>query len=124
MSNINKRLRAFQFAFSGLRQAFVKEAHIKIHTACAILAFSAGIYFSISAIEWFALFLAVVLVFVSELFNTAIEKLCDLTHPAMHPTIKYIKDISASAVLLAAAFAIITACIVFWPHICSLNNKA
>lgn len=117
MNYFKKRYNAFKCAFSGLQQAFVTEAHIKIHTISAILVLAAGIYFSITISEWILIFLAIILVFVTELFNTAIEKICDLVHPAPHPGIKYIKDISSAAVLFSAAFAVVAGVLIFYPYL-------
>lgn len=54
------------------------------------------------------------------MFNTAIEKLCDVVHKEMHPGIKKIKDIAAGAVLLSALFSLITGVSIFLPKIINL----
>ena len=59
--------------------------------------------------------IAIGLVWMAELFNTAIEQLCDMVCPQQHPQIKYIKDVSAAAVLVTAFIAVLTACIIFIP---------
>ncbi|MDI1353372.1 MAG: diacylglycerol kinase family protein [bacterium] len=117
MTYLKKRLRAFKFAFSGIYEAFVTEAHIKIHTVITVLVIAAGIYVSITKLEWILIALAIALVFMSELFNTAIEKICDFNHPGQHPNIKFIKDISAAAVLFGAVFALIVGLLIFYPYL-------
>jgi len=61
---------------------------------------------------------AIVLCF--EIINSAIEKLCDLVMPEHHAVIKKVKDMSASAVLLAAIISFIIGCIIFLPKVISL----
>ncbi|MEO5908506.1 MAG: diacylglycerol kinase family protein, partial [Ginsengibacter sp.] len=55
-----------------------------------------------------------------EIINSAIEKLCDLVCPDFNLTIKKVKDMSASAVLLSAILSFIIGCIIFLPKIIEL----
>jgi diacylglycerol kinase len=57
------------------------------------------------------------LVWAAELFNTAIEKLADTVSKDFHPSIKFVKDVSAAAVLLSALAAFITGAIIFLPKL-------
>jgi diacylglycerol kinase (ATP) len=50
-------------------------------------------------------------------FNTAVEKLVDLTNPEIHPTAKAIKDISAGAVLVSALTAVLVGVLIFGPRL-------
>lgn len=49
-------------------------------------------------IDFFIILTATALVLMAELFNSAIEALCDFIETRENPKIKVIKDISASAV--------------------------
>ena len=53
----------------------------------------------------------------AEFFNTAIEKLADLVSKDFDANIKFIKDVSAAAVLLAALAAFTTGAIIFIPKL-------
>ena len=53
----------------------------------------------------------------AEIFNTAIESMMDHLSPEKHPRVKYIKDLAAGAVLVAAITAIIAGLIIFIPKI-------
>ncbi len=116
MSYLRRRKNAFFYAFQGLGAAIKREDHMKIHFLAALLVIGAGVYVNISAIDWCMLAFAIAFVMVTELINTAIEKLCDMVMPAPHPVIKYIKDISAAAVLVACIAAVVAGSIVFWPY--------
>jgi diacylglycerol kinase len=53
------------------------------------------------------------MVYIAEVFNTAIEKLVDLLSPQYNPKAGLIKDIAAGGVLVASIFAVITGLILF-----------
>lgn len=57
---------------------------------------------------------AIFLVLVTELMNTAVEAAVDLADPHIHPLAKAAKDTAAGAVLLAAVFAVVIGCMVFF----------
>ena len=52
------------------------------------------------------MFVAIALVVVAELLNSAIESVVDLVSPDDHPLAKRAKDVAAAAVLVAAAGAV------------------
>ena len=56
-------------------------------------------------------------VWITELINTAIEHIMDMISPEKHPEVKYIKDLAAAAVLMAAIVALTTGSIVLLPKI-------
>ncbi|UOE39133.1 diacylglycerol kinase family protein [Chryseobacterium oryzae] len=56
-------------------------------------------------------------VLVAEIFNTAIEKICDFIQPDFDPKIGFIKDISAGAVVLMAILSVIIGFVVYWKYI-------
>lgn len=114
-SYLHKRYRAVRVAFSGLGKAFKQEAHLQIHLAAGIVAAGLSLWLGISEQHWLMVLLCIVLVICSELFNSAIEKLCDKVQPAEDPLIGYIKDISAAAVLLCCLFSIVCGLIIFIP---------
>lgn len=117
MGYFKKRVSAFGFALSGLAQAFKREAHLKIHVVSAIVVVFAGFYFRISSMEWVMLLICITLVITFELINSALEKLCDRLLPEQDMAVKYIKDVSAGAVLITCIFALIVALIIFIPYL-------
>jgi diacylglycerol kinase (ATP) len=79
----------------------------------AFVVLSLAFYFRVSKYDWGILLLCIGLVLSLELFNSAVEKLCDLVMPEKHPKIKYIKDVMAAAVLMACLFTAIIGLIIF-----------
>ena len=53
----------------------------------------------------------------AEILNTAIEKTCDLIQPNYDERIRFIKDISAAAVLLLAIASVFAGILVYWKYI-------
>lgn len=114
--SIIKRARSFVHAGRGII-LFLKTTHNAwIHICIAILVVVFGIYFQINSLEWNILILAMGLVFIAEVFNTAIEIDIDLTSPNYHPYARDTKDVAAGAVLLASITAIIVGVMVFIPY--------
>ncbi len=113
MININKTLRSFKFALSGILYLFKHENNARVHLLAAVVATGLGFWFKISSTEWCFVVLAIGLVSAAEAFNSALEKLCDMVEPEQHPQIKIIKDVAAGAVLLTALAAAIIGFIVF-----------
>lgn len=116
MNYFKHRVNAFGYAFSGVFQSFSREPHLKLHAIIAILVIGLGFFFDITVTEWILVLAAVTLVIGFEMFNSALEKLCNIVMPDLHPQIKYIKDVSAGAVLVACIFAVITGLAVFLPY--------
>jgi diacylglycerol kinase (ATP) len=80
----------------------------------------AGIIFILLELFFQSNNLITILIFISlilsmELFNTAIEKICDFIQPNLDPRIKLIKDISAGAVLIICLGFIIWSIKLYFP---------
>jgi len=75
--------------------------------------------FKLNKNEWKWLLIAIFLVWITEILNTAIEKLADVVSPGYAVAIKQVKDMAAAAVLLSAVFAVVIALIIFLPKIIS-----
>jgi diacylglycerol kinase len=112
---LKSRIASFGFAFSGLAAIFRQEPNARIHAVATILVVIAGFIRHLNPGQWTALCVAIVLVWVSEIFNTCIEMLCDLYCNNQYNTkVKIIKDMAAGAVLLAAIASVTIGVIVFF----------
>jgi diacylglycerol kinase len=112
-----KVIRSFKYALAGIAAAFKTQLNLRIEILAAFIVVIAGLYFNITDNQWLIIILNIAFVLAAELFNTAVEKLCDLTTRENNPDIKFIKDISAAAVLAAATSAVVSAFIIFLPKI-------
>lgn len=113
-------IKSFACAFEGLKDCLLHEKNFRIQYVVALLIIIAGLSFSISKMEWLVILLCFAVVLCFEIINSAIEKLCDLVCPQFNLTIKKVKDMSASAVLLAAIISFIVGCVIFLPKVIAL----
>lgn len=111
---------AFKDAFSGLFYFFSGERNGRIQTCIAILIILLSLFLHISAMEWIVVLLCIGIVLSMEMFNSAVEKLCDIIHKDYHPAIKIVKDVSAAAVLWVSIISAVIGIIIFLPKIISL----
>jgi diacylglycerol kinase len=118
--SLRARARSFRYAWEGLKGLLATEHNSYIHLALTITVVLLGCVFRVSPLEAALIVFAIALVWMAELFNTAIEKTADLISKEKHPQIKLIKDVSAAAVLIAAIAAAVVGCIVFIPKIITL----
>jgi diacylglycerol kinase (ATP) len=80
---------------------------MRIHVIIAALVLVASLMVGVSKVELAVLILVILLVFTTELFNTAIEFAVDLVTKEYHPLAKLAKDVSAGAVLAASVGAVL-----------------
>lgn len=104
-------------ACRGFREAFVSERNMKIHTVAATLGVLLGMWTSLDRMGWLFLSSAIVLMFLCELFNTAIETTVNYISTDRHPLAKRAKDVSAAACLVSAMYAVIVGIVLFAPPI-------
>jgi len=90
------------FAISGLKLAVRSEKSIRFQMLAAVAAFLLLLIFRPEPIWWAIIIVMVVMVLAAELFNTALEILCDFVQPDHHEAIKQIKDVAAGAVLVVS----------------------
>ncbi|CAL1521429.1 diacylglycerol kinase family protein [Chitinophaga sp. MM2321] len=117
-SYISRRIASFGYAFSGIAAFLRSEPHARIHAAATLFVVAAGCWYKLSPPEWIWIVMTISLVWITEMFNTVVEKIMDHLSPQQHPKVKWIKDVAAGAVLVAAMGAVITGALIFIPHIC------
>lgn len=108
-------LKSFVFAFKGLAYAFKTQFNFKVHCLAAFFVVLLGFYCQLTTSEWMWIALAIALVLLTELINTALEILVDLVSPQQQPKAGAIKDVAAAAVLVSAFLAVIIALLIFVP---------
>ena len=110
-------MQSFVDAGRGLVTVLRTEWNFRIHAAVALLVTIAGFVFGISAGEWLAVVLSAGIVFMAEVFNTALEYLADAVHPEADRGVGMAKDAAAGGVLIAAVAAAVVGAIVFLPKV-------
>jgi diacylglycerol kinase (ATP) len=113
--SIRSRIKSFSYAIAGIREFIQREHNARIHLAATIAVIIAAWVLHVSLMEAVSLTLAIGLVWITELLNTCIERMADLITLERNPNIKFIKDLAAGAVLVAAATAVIVGLFIFIP---------
>lgn len=104
----------FRVAMAGILYTCRTQRNMPIHLLMAVLMCTLGFICKITSEEWLWLLLAITLVISSELINTAIEAVVDLTMSKQHPLARIAKDTAAGAVLITAIFAVIVGIYIFY----------
>jgi diacylglycerol kinase len=112
-SPINSLLASFRFALSGLKQTWNSERNFRIHIVIACFVSVLGSVLSIDAYEWFIIIICFGMVLAAELFNTAIEHVCNKVSPEYDLFIKKAKDASAAAVFVLALTSVLIGLLIF-----------
>jgi diacylglycerol kinase len=108
---------SFVYAFRGIVVLFKTEHNAWLHGGLTASALLLSILLHISKTEWLLLLIAITLVWITEIINTAIEKSMDFISTEKHPQIALVKDLAAAAVLLSAVAAFVIGIIIFLPKI-------
>jgi len=109
--------RKFADAFRGLWRAVRTQSSFAVHVLAAGAVVAGGAWFRVSAVEWCLLVVAIGLVLMAEIFNTAIESLARAPGSRRHPRFRDALDMASAAVLLAAITAAVIGLIVFGPRL-------
>lgn len=117
MIKIGRLLKSFHYAIHGLLKIFREEQNLKIQIFCGFAVLSLAWYFSISKIELAILILAICIVLIAEIANSAVERITDVLKPRINGYVKEIKDIMAAAVLMSSIAAVAVAAIIFFSRL-------
>jgi diacylglycerol kinase (ATP) len=114
---MKKFFRSVNYASKGAAYLLKFERNARVHLAAAIAVFLAGWAFGVTNFELAAIFFAVILVFLAEIFNSAIEKTLDIVEERHDLRIAIVKDMAAAGVLLTAGGAVVVGLIIFVPYV-------
>lgn len=114
---MRRLIKSFGYALSGIAYTVKTQMNFQIHLLAMVLVGIAGWYLQLSGSEWLWIVLAIGLVLVAELLNTAIELLVDLVSPDFNVQAGKVKDVAAGAVIVAALISVIIAAIIFIPKL-------
>ncbi|MDG4655208.1 diacylglycerol kinase [Chryseobacterium arthrosphaerae] len=111
--------KSFLNAFRGVFAMIKTERNFQIELAAFFINLFLIFYFNLSGTDAALILLVSAAVLSAEIFNTVIERICDLIQPDFDPRIGFIKDISAGAVILMAIAAVIIGVIIYPKYIFS-----
>lgn len=104
-------------AIEGIIYSVKTQRHMRYHLVAALGVLLVSLIVNISRTEFILLSLAIILVLVTEMLNTAIEVAVDMISEEYHPKAKIAKDIAAGVVLVASIGALILAYLILYPAI-------
>lgn len=107
-------LRSFKYAVEGILLALRTQCNLQVHLLATLGVITLSFVCHLPLWKWCCITLCIALVWVAELFNTAIEKLCDRITLEKDESIRQVKDISAGAVLVTAIAAVVMAVLIFF----------
>lgn len=113
--SFKKLARSFSHAIRGFKCVF-REQNFKIQIIFSISVFILILLFDLRMWETVVLIMMVTLVLVLEIINSIFERIMDILQPRVHPHAKTVKDMMASAVLVASLGAFLIGLLIFWPH--------
>jgi len=102
-------------AIEGIIYSIRTQRHMRYHLVAALGALLTGLLANISRTDFILLSMAIVLVLVTEMLNTALEVSIDMIAHEYHPQAKIAKDIAAGVVLVASIGALILAYLILYP---------
>jgi len=106
-------LESFKFAIGGIFYLFLFHRNMRLIFLLGLAAVLLGLFFKLNGIEFIILFITITVVFMAEMFNTAIEMLMNMITAKYHVRIKLVKDIAASVVLIASLNALMVGYVLF-----------
>ncbi len=102
-------------AIEGIIYSVRTQRHMRYHLVVALVALLVSLVVNISRSEFIMLAMAIILVLVTEMLNTAIEATIDMISEEYHPRAKVAKDIAAGVVLVASMGSLILAYLILYP---------
>ncbi len=111
------RVASLGHAIRGIAVMLREQRNARVHAAATVIVVGAGLAFGLDLSEWLWIAIAVVIVWMAEAFNTALELLGDAVSPESRPGIGRAKDVAAGAVLIAAVGAAVIGILVLGPYV-------
>lgn len=109
--------KSFLNAFRGVFLMLKNERNFQIELLAFFINLFLIFYLKLSTIDTIFILLVSSGVLIAEIFNTAIEKICDIVQPEFDQRIGFIKDISAGAVVLMTLLSVAVGILVYWKYI-------
>ena len=119
--SFKKFARSFSHAIRGFKCVF-REQNFKVQIIFSIAVLILILLFDLRIWETVVLIMMITLVLVLEIINSIFERIMDILQPRVHPYAKTVKDMMASAVLVASLGAFLIGLLIFWPHFKSITQ--
>jgi diacylglycerol kinase len=108
-------LRAAADAIDGIVSALREQPNFRVQLVIAVIVAGAAAWLHFDALRWAVIALAIGLVLVAELANTALERAVDCASPQRSDMARAAKHAGAGAVLVAALISVAVGIALFGP---------
>lgn len=109
-------------AIEGIIFAAKSQKHVRYHLIFTSVVLFMCVFFGVSKFDFMLLAIAIILVLLAEMLNTAIEHVVDLVSPQYAEHARIAKDVAAGAVLITAFGAAFLGYLVIWPYVQNIFN--
>jgi len=109
--------KSFLNAFRGIFFMLRSERNFQLEVLALLINIFLIFYLKLAIFDTILILFVCFGVLAAEIFNTAIEKICDVIQPEFDKRIGFIKDISAGAVTLMAVLSLIVGVWVYWKYL-------
>jgi diacylglycerol kinase len=116
-NDIDRLKFSFRNALIGIKTAYKSQKNLRLHIVISFFVIFLGVFLKVSIVEWLILLLTILMVVITEMFNTALEFTVDLFSTEYSKQAKKAKDVSAAGVLITAFFAILIGITIFLPKL-------
>jgi diacylglycerol kinase (ATP) len=113
---IRKWIESANNAIEGILHAAKTERHLRYHLYCAAFVLTASYIIGVSRNDFLIISIAVILVLLAEMMNTAVEYVVDILSPEHSEKARTAKDVAAGAVLITAFGAAVIGYIILFPY--------
>ncbi|MBF0328552.1 MAG: diacylglycerol kinase [Nitrospirae bacterium] len=104
-------------AIEGILHAAKTQRHLRYHLYCAVAVLMLSYALGLHRTDFLIIAVAVILVLLAEMLNTAIEYVVDILSPEYSEKARITKDVSAGAVLITAFGAAVIGYITLFPYL-------
>lgn len=117
MNAVKKHINSYVYAFRGIGLAMRYEVNMMLHVIATLGVIVMNLVLHVDRNDWVFTLMLIGVVWMSEIFNTAIEKLADRVSKDHDELIGQVKDLAAGAVLVVCIVAVICGVIIYYPYL-------
>ncbi len=104
------------YAIEGIIYAARTQRHLRYHLYTAAFVLILSYVLGLTRTDFLIIAIALILVLIAEMINTAIEYVVDLLSPEHNESARIAKDVAAGAVLISAFGALVIGYIILFPY--------
>lgn len=120
---LRRWIESMNCAIEGVLFAARTQRHLRYHLYSAAFVLVGSYALGVERTDFLVISIAVILVLLAEMVNTAVEYVVDMISPEFSDEARVAKDVAAGAVLVTAVGAIVVGYIVLFPYLNKIFEK-